>query len=101
MKYLKKFNEMSSDSELSRALLTIIDLYKSECNGDSIHPSEDFNEGDELLALANTIQDKRIKSILSSMAELCKAECDGSAEHMCDYINDDDCDYISNFLGIL
>jgi hypothetical protein len=85
---------------LAKSLKTICELYKDECEGGSVHPSEEFNDGEELKELANGVQDDRIKSILNNMAQCCEAECEGSAEHLCDWINDDDCHYMCDFMGI-
>lgn len=97
---IKLFEEFGKNSRLDGALKTICSLYEEECEGGAIHPSEDFDDGSELKELANDVEDSRIKSILNNMAECCLAECEGSAEHLCDWINDDDCNYICDYLGI-
>ena len=100
IKLFEEFGQNFNNSNLNRTLKTICDLYEEECNGGSVHPSEYFNEGEELKELANSVEDTRLKSILNNMAQCCEAECDGSAEHLCDWINDDDCHYICDFMGI-
>ena len=109
MKHIKLFENFTFDPKsvtkdqldrLAKTLRTICELYKDECEGGSVHPSEDFDDGSELKELANGVQDARIKSILNNMAECCEAECNGSAEHLCDWIDDGDCHYICDFMGI-
>lgn len=106
MKIIKLFEEFGgSHPDLNSTLKTICELYEEECNGGSVRPSEHFDDGEELRELANgeggwEIEDTRIKSILNNMAQCCEAECDGSAEHLCDWINDDDCHYMCDFMGI-
>lgn len=107
MKNIKLFEEFGESSfpDLNSTLKTICDLYEEECNGVTIHPSEYFDDGDELRELVNGkggwyIKDKRIKSILNNIADCCLAECDGSAEHLCDWMSDDDCNYICDYIQI-
>lgn len=102
MRYIKLFENFGNevDPKLRRALIIICVNYKSECLGSTVHLSEDFGEGGSLLRYAEMTDDNRIKSILSSVAELCQYECEGSAEHITEYVSDEDCDYISNFLGL-
>lgn len=99
MKYIKLFENFGISAQLTNALRTIVDHYKEEDEGAIVHPSEDFGEGEILIELSNETNDDRISSILKDYAKLCEYECDGSAEHVCDWINDDDCDYIEQFLG--
>lgn len=110
MKYIRKFNEnfafdpkgvtKEQLDRLAYSLRTICELYKEEHGGGSVHPSEYFNEGSELKELANAVLDARIKSILNSMAGYCEAEYSGSAEHLCEWITEGDCNYICDYMGI-
>lgn len=102
MKYIKLFENFENeiDPKLKRALTIICVNYKEECLGGAVHLSEEFDEGQSLLRYAEMTDDSRIKSILSKVAELCQSECEGNAEHIVEYISDEDCDYIANFLGI-
>jgi hypothetical protein len=97
---IKLFEEFGKNSRLDGSLKTICSLYKEECDGGAIHPSEYFDDGSYLKELSNDVEDSRIKSILNNMAKCCLAECEGSAEHLCDWINDYDCNYICDYLGI-
>jgi hypothetical protein len=101
MKHVKLFENFGNlDHDVQKALKTILSLYRSDCNGDSIHISEYFGEGEELMEYSEKATDDRIKSILFNMAECCFAECEGSAEHLCDWMSDDDYDYVANILGM-
>ncbi len=101
MKHIKLFKNFGNlDPEIKKVLQTILSLYRSECNGSSIHISEYFDEGEELMEYSKKTTDDRIKTILFNIAECSFAECEGSAEHLCDWMNDDDYDYVANILGI-
>lgn len=95
-----KVNENINNDRLSRILKSIVRLTAEECSGSSVHPSEEFGDGGFLKELANNVDDITIAKILNKMADCCEAECDGSAEHMNDWIYDNDCKYICNFLGM-
>jgi len=96
---IKLFEEFGKNSRLDGALKTICDLYAEECDGGAVHPSEYFDDN-ELRELTNEVQDDRIKSILNNMADCCLSEYEGNAEHLCDWMSDDDCNCICDYLGM-
>ena len=106
MKFIKLFENFSDvNSELNSVLKKITSSYEKDLSGGTVHPSEDFDDGSSLMQLIGTLikggeHDNRICSILRHYAMLCKAESNGGAEHLSDYIDDDDYEYINNFLGI-
>jgi len=106
MKYIKLFENFDSiNPELVKALKKIVFSYKSELLGENAHPSEDFGDGKVLMKLIGTLikagnHDNRICSILREYALLCEEDSEGSIVHIPEYISDDDCNYIADFLGL-
>lgn len=100
MKYIKLFENFGNEIDLKKYLTIICVNYKEECLGSIVHLSEEFGEGQSLLRYAEMTDDSRIKSILSKVAELCQSECEGNTEHIGEYVSDEDCDYIAQFLSV-
>lgn len=102
LNYIKLFENFQSEVEprLKNALKIIVSTYKNECLGGAEHISEEFGEGDILKEYTKLTSDDKIQSILNNMANCCSDEFEGSAEHLCDWIDDDDCDYIADFIGL-
>ena len=104
MKYIKLFESFESfndsDTELNKTLMEICCMYKDEVLGSIVHPCESFDDGTSLKELASKTDDSRIKSILNNIAQLSYYDCEGHAESIFDYMQDEDCDYIANFLGL-
>ena len=104
MKYIKLFESFESfndsDTELNKTLMEICCMYKDEVLGSIVHPCESFDDGTSLKELASKTDDSRIKSILNNIAQLSYYDFEGHAESIFDYMQDEDCDYIANFLGL-
>ena len=85
---------------LTRTLKIIASSYKSEYQGNTEYMSEYFGDGEELNELSDETTDSRISAILDSVAELCMDEWDGDSVSILEVMDDDDCYYIAEFLGI-
>lgn len=101
MKYIKLFESFNDlDPVLKKNLKEICCMYKDEVLGSIVHYSDTWDDGTTLKELASKTDDSRIKSILFSIAKLSKFDYEGHAESIFDYLQDEDCDYIANFLGL-
>lgn len=103
MKYVKTFElfqNIDPQMELEKTLKHICTMVKQEIGGSTEHPSEYFGEGNELEDLADKTDDARIKSILDSVAKCCLEECEGGSVNILEFVSDDDCHYIADFLGL-
>ena len=102
MKKLKTFENFNQNinPELIKALKRICCMYKNECMSSVEHPCEYFGDGSYLLELSETCEDEKISRILEEIAEYSKLDDEGSSEAIFDYIGDEDCDYIAQFLGL-
>jgi hypothetical protein len=101
MKYVKTFENFNPlDPNLVKSLKTIVTSFKTEMLGSTVHLSEEFEEGDELRRLAQSCDDQKIASILEIVADACFDECEGSTVNILEIIDEEDCDYIAQFLGL-
>lgn len=101
MKYIKTFENFNSiDPNLVKSLKTIVTSFKTEMLGSTVHLSEEFGEGYELKDLAEYCGDEKIASILNRVAKISLEECEGSAVNILEIVNEEDCDYIAQFLGL-
>ena len=100
VKLFENFNNIKRliTPELKKNLMEICCMYKNEVLGSAEHPSEYWGSGESLKRLVT--QDEKIKSILNRMADYSKYDMEGSAENISDYISDEDCDYIAEFLDL-
>jgi hypothetical protein len=101
MKYIKTFENFNSlDPNLVKSLKTIVTSFKTEMLGSTVHLSEEFGEGYELKDLAEYCGDEKIASILNRVAKISLEECEGSAVNILEIVDEEDCDYIAQFLGL-
>lgn len=101
MKYVKTFeNFNSTDSELLRNLKIIVTSFKTEVLGSTVHLSEEFGEGQQLKELAKSCGDGKISKILKKVADASYEECEGSSVNILEVVDEGDCDYISQFIGL-
>ena len=101
MKYVKTFENFNSlDPSLVKSLKTIATSFKTEVLGSTVHLSEEFGEGYELKDLSQSCGDEKIASILNRVADASLEECEGSSVNILEVVNEEDCDYIAQFLGL-
>jgi hypothetical protein len=103
MKYIKLFESFTVYEEfgtnyvwsqwLKGTLMEICCMYKDEVLGRRRWHSDTW-DGTTLKELAKETDDSKIKSILVSMADY------KDVESIFDYLKDEDCDYIAEFLGL-
>ena len=101
LKHVKLFENFNNvDPKLKKTLMLICSTYKNEVLGSIEHPSEYWDNGEYLRELASKTNDTKIKDILNRMADYSQYDSEGSAENIFDYLQDWDCDYIADFLGL-
>ena len=110
MKYIKLFESFNVYEEfgtnyvwkgwLKKTLMEICCMYKDEVLGSIVHSSDTWEDGTILKELVKETDDSKIKSILDNMAKLSNFDYKGHSESIFDYLQDEDCDYIANFLGL-
>ncbi len=102
MKYIKLFESFNGlDTELKKTLMEICCLYKDEVlRSPIVHYSDKWDDGTYLKELASKTDDSKIKFILDNIAKLSYFDYEGHAESIFDYLQDEDCDYIAEFLGL-
>jgi hypothetical protein len=76
-------------------------MYKDEVLGSIVHSSDTWEDGTILKELVKETDDSKIKSILDNMAKLSNFDYKGHSESIFDYLQDEDCDYIAKFLGLV
>jgi hypothetical protein len=88
------------ESNLEKVLRTIVTCYKTEVLGSREHLSEYFDDGKLLINLAEYCGDEKISSILNRVADASMEEYEGSSANIMEEVDDSDCDYIAQFLGL-
>ena len=101
LKHVKLFENFNNiDEKLKKTLMLICSMYKNEVLGYTEHPCEYWGDGQPLRELASKTDDPTIKDILDKMADYSQYDDEGSNESIFDYLEDGDCDYIAEFLGL-
>jgi hypothetical protein len=101
LKHVKLFENFNNiDPKLKKTLMLICSMYKNEVLGSTEHPCEYWGDGEPLRELASKTDDTTIKSILDRMADYSQYDDEGDMENIFDYLQDADCDYIAEFLGL-